>query len=99
MNEPQNPAGSTLPPPPDNLWLHGLVMLALILLVNLAQTVLGICAIVQFLWMLIADERNVHVARFGGGLARWLETTARFVSGNADARPFPWTNWDDDSAP
>jgi hypothetical protein len=70
------------------------VMLVLVLLVNLAQTVLGVCALIQFLWMLLTDERNEPVARFGAGISRWLETTARFLTGNSDERPFPWTEWD-----
>ncbi|MFO8005131.1 DUF4389 domain-containing protein [Thioalkalivibrio sp.] len=80
-------------PRPEKLWLHGLIMLVLVLLVNLAQTVLGISAILQFLWMLFAKERNAAIARFGQGLAHWLAVTARFLTGESDERPFPWTPW------
>jgi Flp pilus assembly protein TadB len=83
-----------LPPPPESIWMHGLVMLVLVILVNLAQTVLGICAVVQFFWMLIARERNAGLARFGRGLANWLAVTARFLTAGSDARPFPWADWD-----
>ncbi|ANB01801.1 DUF4389 domain-containing protein [Ectothiorhodospira sp. BSL-9] len=55
-------------------------MLILVLLVNLAQTVLGICAILQFFWMLFTNERNPGIAWFGQGLARWLAITARFLT-------------------
>ena len=80
-------------PRPEKLWLHGLIMLVLVLLVNLAQTVLGISAILQFLWMLFAKERNAGIARFGQGLAHWLAVTARFLTGESDERPFPWRPW------
>lgn len=80
-------------PPPENLPVHGLIMIVLVLLVSLAQTVLGLCAIMQFFWMLLAKERNPAIGRFGEGLANWLGTTARFLSGAADERPFPWTEW------
>ena len=80
-------------PRPEKLWLHGLIMLILVLLVNLAQTVLGISAILQFLWMLFAKERNAGIARFGQGLAHWLAVTARFLTGESDERPFPWRPW------
>ena len=80
-------------PRPENLWLRGLIMLILVLLVNLAQTVLGISAILQFLWMLFASERNAGIARFGQGIAHWLAVTARFLTGESDERPFPWTPW------
>ena len=78
---------------PRNIWLHGLVMLVLIILVNFAQMVLGICAVIQFFWMLIGRERNRHIAVFGEGAANWLAITARLLSGAADERPFPWTPW------
>jgi hypothetical protein len=80
-------------PRPEKLWLHGLIMLVLVLLVNLAQTVLGIFAILQFLWMLFASERNAGIARFGQGIAHWLAVTARFLTGESDERPFRWTPW------
>ena len=87
-----NPKLSVLPMP-QNIWLHGLVMLVLFILVNLAQTVLGACAIFQFLWMVFTRERNHLVAEFGGQVANWLAITARFLSGGSDEKPFPWTAW------
>ena len=80
-------------PRPEKLLSHGLIMLVLVMLVNLAQTVLGICTILQFLWMLFAKERNATIARFGQGIAHWLAVTARFLTGESDERPFPWTQW------
>lgn len=90
MHSPDHP----VPPRPDNLWQHGLIMLILVLLVNLAQTLLGVCALFQFLWMLLTRERNAHIARFGQGIANWLAVTARFLTGDSDALPFPWTRWE-----
>lgn len=82
-----------LPPLPENIWLHGLTMAVLVVLVNLAQLLIGVTGLIQFLWMLIAKERNAALAEFGEGLGRWLATAARFVGGASDARPFPWSRW------
>lgn len=68
-------------------------MLILMLLENTAQAELGISAILQFLWMLFAKERNAGIARFGQGIAHWLAMTGRLLTGEADDRPFPWTPW------
>jgi Flp pilus assembly protein TadB len=95
MTEPTPTSASEAPALPRNLWLHGLFMLVLVVLVQLAQTILGVCAVFQFCWMLFAKERNVRVARFGAGLAHWLAVSARFVTGGADERPFPWSAWDE----
>lgn len=93
-----SPPNNTLPRP-EKLWLHGAIMLLLVLLVNLAQTVLGVCAILQFFWMLFTGERNAGIARFGQGLAHWLGMTARFLTGETDERPFPWTPWNPEGTP
>ena len=86
-------AQSAALPLPDNVWLHGLLMLILLVLMNVAQTGLGICALLQFLWMVFVRERNVHIAAFGEQIANWLSTSARFLSGASDQKPFPWTAW------
>ena len=80
-------------PIPQNIWLHGVSMLVLLIFVSLAQTVLAACAIFQFLWMVFTKERNGFVAEFGGQVANWLAITARFLSGSSDEMPFPWTAW------
>ena len=78
---------------PQNVWLHGLLMLILLILLNFAHAVLVVCAVLQFCWMLIARERNVHIGEFGNQIANWVAISARFVSGASDEKPFPWTAW------
>lgn len=78
---------------PQNVLLHGLLMLVLLLLLYVAQYVLVVCAVLQFLWMAIARERNSYIAEFGVGIANWIAISARFVSGASDQKPFPWTAW------
>ena len=80
-------------PVPANVWLHGLLMLIVLVLVNVIQTGLGICALLQFLWMIFVRDRNVHIAAFGEQIANWLSTSAQFVTGASDQKPFPWTAW------
>jgi hypothetical protein len=78
---------------PEEVWRRGLLMLVLVLLVNLAQAVIGLVGLIQFLWMLIARERNAALAEFAEGLGNWLAIAARFVGGASDVLPFPWTRW------
>ncbi len=79
---------------PPNLFSHAVVMFILAVLLNLAQWIAGVCAALQFLWMLFARERNAALADFGRGLANWMAATARFLTGASDQRPFPWTQWE-----
>lgn len=92
----ESSSGTFIParlPVPRNLIAHGIVMVILAILVNVAHWLLCCCAVVQFLWMAFARERNAALAEFGEGIANWFAIAARFLSGAADARPFPWSSW------
>lgn len=75
------------------IWMRGLYMLLLALAFGVAQTLLCVTAVVQFLWLLFTGETNQQVARFGGSLSRWFADTARFLSGLTETKPFPWAPW------
>lgn len=78
---------------PKNIWMHGLTVVILVVLSNLAMTLTAASAVVQFFWMLIAKERNEQILRFGDGLAHWLGKAVGFVTGKSEDKPFPWTDW------
>ena len=79
---------------PPNLFSHAIVMFILAVLLNLAQTIAWVCAVLQILWMLFARSRNEALADFGQGLGNWMASTARFLTGASDRRPFPWNKWE-----
>jgi len=78
---------------PDGVWMRGLMMLILAILYKLAGTVLMVVALVQFLWMLFAKEKNTLLMGFGEDLGNWLADAARFLSGATEDKPFPWAKW------
>ena len=70
MNEPDRDGGFKAP---EGIWMRGLMMLILAFMFALAETVLAVVAVVQFLWMLFTKEKNALLADFGvdlGQLAR-----------------------------
>ena len=71
------------------VWMRGLYMLLLVLAFGVAQTLLCVTAIAQFLWLLFAGEANSQLAQFGNSLARWLADAARYLACASDAKPFP----------
>ena len=79
---------------PPNLVAHAVVMFILAVLLNLAQWIAWVCAVLQVLWMLFARERNSALADFGQGLGNWMAAAVRFLTGASDQRPFPWTPWE-----
>jgi hypothetical protein len=80
--------------PQRNIWMRGLFMLIFLALFGLAETVLLVVALVQFLWMLFTKEKNDGLADFGQSLGRWLGRVAEFQTGATDDKPFPWGKWE-----
>jgi hypothetical protein len=73
------------------VWKRGLFMLAF----GIAQGLLNLLAIVQFLWLLLAGAPNQFLLRFGRSLSVWLADAARFLSCATNEMPFPWKAWPD----
>lgn len=76
-----------------DIWMRGLWMIVLALLFALAETVLSVVAVIQFLWMLFTKEKNELLSEFGKDLGLWLSDVARFQSGATEEKPFPWKSW------
>lgn len=77
----------------ENIWLRGLWMLLFAALFALAETILWVVALVQFLWMLFSKEKNELLLDFGRDLGKWMQDVARFQSGASEVKPFPWKRW------
>jgi hypothetical protein len=75
------------------VWMRGLYMLLLVLAFGIAQTLLCVTAIAQFLWLLFSGEPNAQLTRFGSSLARWVSDAARFLTFSSEVKPFPWAPW------
>lgn len=73
--------------------MRGLMTLLVGILFAIAETVLWVTAILQFLWMVGVGRHNPRIATFGDRLGNWLAVAARFMSGTSDVKPFPWTDW------
>jgi len=77
----------------SEVWKRGLFMLLFMFAFGIAQTLLNLLAVVQFLWLLFTKEPNQILRRFGKSLSAWLAATALFLSCDTDQKPFPWTDW------
>jgi uncharacterized protein DUF4389 len=74
-------------------WMRGLFMFLFLLAFGVAQGILWIAALVQFLWLLFAGEPNPAIVQFGRSLSRWLADTGRYLLCSSEAKPFPWASW------
>jgi hypothetical protein len=82
-----------LDPIRHGVWKRGLFMLFFVLAFGIAQTLLNLLATVQFLWLLLANEPNQFLVRFGKSLSLWFAEAAQFLSCASGEMPFPWRKW------
>jgi hypothetical protein len=79
----------------DSLWMRLVWMILIAIMISLAQTVLGVVTLIQFIIMLISKgEPNDRLADFGTGLGIWIAKAARYQTAASETRPWPWTDLD-----
>ena len=83
------------PDKPDNMLIRLLYMILIAIMISLAQTVLGVATLVQFVVMLVNNnEPNKRLADFGTDLGIWVAKAARFQTAASNVKPWPWTERD-----
>lgn len=80
---------------PDSMPLRLVYMLLIAVMISVAQTILGVATIVQFVVMLISNKKpNERLADFGTDLGIWIAKAARFQTAASNVKPWPWTELD-----
>lgn len=83
------------PEQPENMLKRVIYMLLIAVMISLAQTVLGVATVVQFVVMLVNNKRpNERLADFGTDLGIWVAKAARFQTAASNVKPWPWTELD-----
>ena len=80
-----------LTPQRKSIAVRGFQMLVIGVMSNIGLTIIGFLAFVQFVWMLITQERNSFISDVGGSIRDWYSTAIDFLLGNSDDKPFPWS--------
>lgn len=79
----------------DNIWMRLLWMVLIAIMISVAQTVLGVVTLIQFIIMLTNNRRpNERLAEFGSSLGIWIAKAARFQTAASEVKPWPWTEID-----
>jgi hypothetical protein len=87
--------GEQPPAERESLWLRLVHMVLIALMLSLAQTILTLATIVQFVLMLLGrGQPNAQLADFGTDLGVWIAKAARFQTGASEVKPWPWTELD-----
>lgn len=78
-------------PQRKSIVVRGFQMLVVGVMSNIGLTIIGFLAFVQFLWMLITQERNSFIADVGESIREWYSTAIDFLLGKSENKPFPWS--------
>lgn len=83
------------PKTPENMLLRLVYMLLIAVMISLAQTVLGVATVIQFVIMLVSNkEPNARLAEFGTDLGIWIAKAARYQTAASQVKPWPWSDLD-----
>lgn len=83
------------PKEPDNMLQRLIYMILIAIMISLAQTVLGVVTVIQFVIMLVNNkEKNERLAEFGTDLGIWVAKAARYQTAASEVKPWPWSELD-----
>jgi len=74
-------------------WLRGLYMLLFIVLYHVAEFVVGVVVLLQFLFCLVSGKTNANLLQFAEGLSRYAYQILRYLMFNDERRPYPFADW------
>ena len=81
--------------PKDGMGMRLLYMVLLWIMLQLAQSVLMVITVVQFVIMLVSNGKpNERLADFGTDLGIWIAKAARYQTAASEVKPWPWTELD-----
>jgi hypothetical protein len=83
------------PHEPDSLPARLVFMVLIAIMISVAQTVLSLATVVQFVVMLGNHKKpNERLADFGTDLGIWMAKAARYQTAASNVKPWPWTDLD-----
>lgn len=79
----------------ETLVMRLIFMLIIWFMLSIAQTILSVLTVVQFILMALSKgEPNPRLADFGTDLGIWIAKAARFQTAASEVKPWPWTELD-----
>jgi hypothetical protein len=74
----------------EQIAVSGFQMLIIGIMMNMGLAIIGFLAFVQFLWMLVTDEKNAFISDLGSSFRVWYDKAIAFLLGASEEKPFPW---------
>ncbi len=79
-----------------SVWIRALLMALYAIAYVIAELLVWVVTIIQFLFVLVAGRANEQLLRFGNNLSAYVYQILRFLTFNSEAQPFPFSDWPDE---
>lgn len=80
-----------------SVWARALFMVLFAVAYSIAELLVWVVAIAQFLVVLFAGPANEPLLRFGNNLSAYAWQVLRYVTFNSETQPFPFADWPDEA--
>ena len=77
------------------IWLRLLYMIVLVVAFNVAEFVIGVVVVFQFLTSLLTGAPNVQLLNLGRVVANYLRDIIAFLTFTTEDKPYPFAPWPD----
>lgn len=74
-------------------WLRGIYMILFMITYWVAEVIIGIVIVFQFLSVLITGSKNEKLLSLGQSLSTYIYHVMAYLSFNSEARPYPIADW------
>lgn len=80
-----------------DLWMRLLYMLLFAIAYGVAELVMTVAVIFQFVFILLTGSANEPLLRLGQNLTRYIADIIRFQTFNTEHKPFPFDDWPEET--
>jgi len=77
----------------QSTWIRGLYMLLYFIFSRIAEVVLGVVIVFQFLLKLFTGKTNERLLKFGQELSTYVYQAFQFLTFNTEYHPYPFGPW------
>lgn len=74
-------------------WLRLVYMILFVVFFNVAEAIIGIVTVLQFLLKLFTAKVNAQLQALGGNLAAYISEIVAFLTFHTDDMPYPFSPW------
>ncbi len=76
-----------------SIWIRGLYMLLFAVIAHIAELVIGLVMLVQFILKAFTENTNHNLLSFGNQLGKYVLEIVQFLTFNTEEKPFPFNTW------